>query len=261
MILRIQLFGFLALTALILIAALVPAASAKLGVNGNTTTPELHQQLLRNQRQLVDEETPSSRIVGGSPATLGAFPSFAYWNQGCGASLITPQIALTAAHCYVGNPGIIYLNSIERQTGDAFAVDYVRIHPRFNGNRDDPDWDYMILKLKQAVPGTVATPVVLNTDPNLPRLAGEIVTAVGFGRRAEGAKEDSATLQRVGLPFVPDTTCTAAYNEVRINEATVCAGQEGMDACQGDSGGPLYLGSTGQVQIGITSWGMVRLLI
>ena len=217
----------------------------------------------KTERQLLDTPQPAaitSRIVGGSAAPLGAYPGFAYWDQGCGASLITSQIALSAAHCYVGNPGTIYVNSVTRATGDAFDVDYVRIHPNFNGNRDDPDWDFMILKLKQPVPAIVATPVILNQDPTIPQWQGEVVTAVGFGRLEEGAKSDSNSLQRVSIPFVENAVCTQAYNSVRINEATLCAGRDGMDACQGDSGGPLYLGSLdlGKVQVGIVSWGVVR---
>lgn len=215
--------------------------------------PLIHHRHLVNAN---NTSTTSSRIVGGTEATLGAFPSFAYWSPGCGATLITPQVALTAAHCYLGMPGTLYLNSIDRQSGDAYEVDYVRIHPNFNGNRVDPDWDFMILKLVREVPASVATPVLLNSDPLLPRVAGEIVTAVGFGRLGEGDKEDSDSLQRVALPFVTDSSCATNYNTGRINAATICAGREGLDACQGDSGGPLYLGSNGDVQIGITSWGM-----
>lgn len=241
----------------------------KLEINANNRTHHQQQQQqqrylrTKTQRQLLDA-TPAttSRIVGGSAAPLGAYPSFAYWDQGCGASLITSQIALSAAHCYVGNPGTLYVNSITRATGDAFEVDYVRIHPNFNGNRDDPDWDFMILKLKQPVPASIATPAILNQDPTIPQWQGEVVTAVGFGRLEEGAKSDSNSLQRVSLPFVEDAVCSQAYNNVRINEATLCAGREGMDACQGDSGGPLYLGSLdrGKVQVGIVSWGVVRCL-
>lgn len=55
-----------------------------------------HNSTLTPSRQLLDT---SSRIVGGSAVALGTYPGFVYWNQGCGGTLITRQIVLTAAHC------------------------------------------------------------------------------------------------------------------------------------------------------------------
>jgi Trypsin len=156
----------------------------------------------------------------------------------------------------MGNSGTIFVGSIERGKGQAFEVEYVRIHPNYNGNRDNPDWDSMILKLVEEVPATVATPVVLNRDDTFPDKAGEPLIAVGFGRLQEGAKVDSETLQEVTLPYVTNAVCSESYDGGRINEATICAGEEGRDACQGDSGGPLFLASQPNLQLGIVSWGL-----
>jgi secreted trypsin-like serine protease len=42
----------------------------------------------------------TSKIVGGSPVSKGVYPSFAHTiDPGCGASLIHPDILLSAAHC------------------------------------------------------------------------------------------------------------------------------------------------------------------
>jgi Trypsin len=210
-----------------------------------------------NSTQQEDRELlGTARIVGGTAALVGAFPGFVYWNQGCGATLISPQIALTAAHCHLGNPGALYVNSAHRASGEEYAVDSVRIHPQFNGNRDDPDWDFMLLLLRDPVPASSATPVTLNGDGNIPSIAGEEVVAVGFGRLEEGAHEDSDLLQSVSMPYVPNDECFQAYGTSRINEAALCAGQAGLDACQGDSGGPLFLASQPQLQLGIISWGL-----
>jgi hypothetical protein len=46
---------------------------------------------------LDDEDDPEARIVGGNAASRGEYKFFAKWS-GCGASLIAPDILLTAAH-------------------------------------------------------------------------------------------------------------------------------------------------------------------
>lgn len=199
---------------------------------------------------------PSTRIVGGNAAPPGAFPGFVYYDQGCGGSLILPDVVLTAAHCFIGNSGSVLIGSTERQLGEAFAVDHVRIHPSYNGNRENPDWDAMILKLTTEVPSTLASPVVLNSNASVPTRAGEALIAVGFGRLKEGAKSDSQTLQQVTLPYVTNEVCSQSYDPGRISETTVCAGQAGRDACQGDSGGPLLSAEETNLQVGIVSWGL-----
>lgn len=174
------------------------------------------------------------------------------------SSVLSSLILLSScfySYQYLGNPGTIYVGSIERQQGQAYAVSYSRIHPLYNGNRDNPDWDAMILKLVQEVPATVATPVMLNSNSNFPIQAGDSLIAVGFGRLKEGGKSDSDSLQAVTIPYVPNAICRDSYAQGRISETTVCAGQTGADACQGDSGGPLFAANRPNLQVGIVSWG------
>jgi secreted trypsin-like serine protease len=206
---------------------LATASSYSNSSSGNLTTSTLsYSSRLLQQKQ--------SRIVGGSAAPLGEYPSFAWWDQGCGATLVHEDIALTAAHCYLGNPGILYFNSITLREGYQAAVEYVRIHPDYNGNRDDPDIDYMILKLVHPVPPEIATPnVIINSNPNIPNASGEPLVVVGFGRLQEGDTNDSETLQHLIVPYVTNDQCAMQYGHPRINNAMLCAGEENKDACQG----------------------------
>jgi chymotrypsin-like protease len=172
----------------------------------------------------------------------------------CRATLIHEDMALSAAHCFTGSTGILYFNSTTRRLGYSVAVDFARLHPNFNHKRDDPDWDYLVLKLLEPVPPSVATPVVLNRDASVPSQLAQALLAVGFGRTVEGGVSDSATLQHVLLPYVPNDMCGQSnYGVDKINSAMLCAGEPGKDACQGDSGGPIFL-SDRVTQVGITSW-------
>jgi secreted trypsin-like serine protease len=47
---------------------------------------------------------PTTNVVGGQPAADGEFPWMVHLSMGCGGSLLTNQVVLTAAHC-VGSTG------------------------------------------------------------------------------------------------------------------------------------------------------------
>lgn len=46
---------------------------------------------------------PGSQVVGGTPAEQGEFPFMVRLSMGCGGSLLTQDIVLTAAHCVDGS--------------------------------------------------------------------------------------------------------------------------------------------------------------
>lgn len=108
----------------------------------------------------------------------------------------------------------------------------VKIHPNYNQNREDPDWDFLILKLSEPIPPEVATPVILNRDATVPNQVAQALLTVGFGRTEEGGKSDSKTLQHVLIPYVPNDMCQQNYGTDKIGPAMLCAGKGGSDACQ-----------------------------
>lgn len=61
----------------------------------------------------------------------------------------------------------------------------------------------------------------------------------GWGVSDEEAPDTAQVLQYVSVPYVSNSKCQLAYGDMSIDEAQICAGDNGKDSCQGDSGGPL----------------------
>lgn len=143
----------------------------------------------------------------------------------CTATLVRPNVVLTAAHCIdyqtVDRPGqqlaqFIVQHSDAQQF--AFPIEaFVSYSPTGPGTDD-----IALLRLSTAVPANVATPVPFaERKPN----AGEQVTWYGYGCQNRGGS-DQFTGRKQKLAF--------AY-------------QQSDNSCPGDSGGPTVFGADGAV--------------
>ncbi|XP_058812771.1 serine protease 1 [Topomyia yanbarensis] len=225
---------------------------------------------LTNQVKSCDCEcgtaNQETRIVGGRPTGVNQYPWLArlvYDGQfHCGASLVTKDYVLTAAHC---------VRRLKRQKirvilgdHDQFitsetqaiqrAVTAIIRHRSFDQN--SYNHDIALLKLRKPVEfSKTIKPVCLPKDRT--DFAGKTGTVVGWGRTSEGGTLPGI-VQHVDVPILTLEQCRSMkYRASRITSNMLCAGKGKQDSCQGDSGGPLLVRHGDKHEIvGIVSWGV-----
>ncbi|XP_049788114.1 trypsin alpha-3-like isoform X2 [Schistocerca cancellata] len=192
------------------------------------------------------------RIVGGSAVSISQYPWQLYFTIGnymCGASIISSNWALSAAHCVDGysiSQMLLRAGTSTRGSGGtthSIATGY--IHGSYSGN----DYDICVVQVSNAFSfnSNVQAVGLASSEPS----AGTSVTVTGWGTTSSGGSV-SNTLLGVTVQIIDRNTCNRSYGS--ITSRMICAGVTGggKDSCQGDSGGPLVSGST---QVGIVSFG------
>lgn len=219
--------------------------------------------------QIANGQLAAPQIVGGGVATEHEFPwqiwlhPTNYADVYCGASLITPSWALTAAHCVAGETAstlvvelgmhnILGSNPL-RQTK---TLSQIIVHPQYNSNTEDYDMALLHLSTPATINSAVAPITLAGSTDNALYAAGVNAIVSGWGTTSSSGNV-SYTLRKVTVPIVSNTTCNTNYGG-GITARMLCAGlpQGGVDSCQGDSGGPLFVNDAGTPKlIGVVSWG------
>ncbi|WP_189171554.1 serine protease [Pilimelia anulata] len=197
---------------------------------------------------------PPRGIVGGKPVAEGSYPWVAHLSMLCGGSLISPDIVLSAAHCFEGGSGrvTLHLGDVNRTKGtqrEGAGVKYgVGPDPTDPPGANVADW--AVVKLDRPV--TDIAPVAVPTDNRYD--ATPTLRAMGWGATREFGNSVT-TMREVDVPHIPADQCPDT-----VGAAEICAGdlaKGGIDTCQGDSGGPLAARDGDRwVLVGLTSWGV-----
>ncbi|XP_069928012.1 enteropeptidase isoform X1 [Oryctolagus cuniculus] len=211
----------------------------------------------------------SPRIVGGTNANEGAWPWIValYYNGQllCGASLVSRDWLVSAAHCVYGRnmeptrwTAILGLHRTSNLTSPHIVtrrIDEIVINPHYNERRKNSDIAMMHLEFKVNYTDYIQ-PICL-PEENQVLSPGKNCSIAGWGRLIyQGLTAD--ILQEAEVPLLSNEKCQQQMPEYSITENMVCAGYEegGIDTCQGDSGGPLMCQENNRWFLaGVTSFG------
>uniref|UniRef100_H3BG09 Suppressor of tumorigenicity 14 protein homolog n=1 Tax=Latimeria chalumnae TaxID=7897 RepID=H3BG09_LATCH len=214
----------------------------------------------------------ASRIVGGVEAAVGEFPwqvSLHLKNQhACGASVISTNWLVSAAHCFYDghllrytNPDMwtAYLGLHSQKHHSQVTVmrrfKQIIVHNSFSISTYDND--VALLELETPITfSNLISPVCLPAKTHdFP--AGSNTWVTGWGALKEGGSA-AVVLQKAEVRIINYTICNEVMNG-QVSPVMMCAGflKGGIDACQGDSGGPLtkFEGNQRGFLAGIVSWG------
>jgi len=196
-----------------------------------------------------------AQIVNGRPAPEGSWP----WQislGGCGATIISPEWLVSAAHC--GSPSTAYAglhNRSATSSGQARSIVENKKHPSYNSPSQYSN-DLMLLRVDPPFdfgPGVGAACL-----PETTVAAGTDCWITGWGTLSSGGSRPSI-LQEAMVDIKTNEQCNSDYSG-GITDDMICANGNNnggtTDACQGDSGGPLVCENGGFWFVeGATSWG------
>jgi secreted trypsin-like serine protease len=227
-----------------------------------------------------------SSIVNGKPASIADWPWLASFSlakrlaprnrarelHACGASLLTPTLALTAGHCveslskkelrrFVVITGRTNLEN--ESSGQVSAIKRRWMPLTASGKqryRNTPEggatWDLALLELKR--PSSAGTIRIAGPDEARAWEPGRRVETAGWGLRDYRHRFGSARLLSAGQVMLDSSVCQRSILGSFDRKTMNCLGGPAgiASACLGDSGGPLTAAVGAERRlVGLTSFG------
>ena len=212
-----------------------------------------------------------TKITGGTSASIADYPWQVFYKSGdytCGASIISGDYVITAAHCTEDDFGNLISaaqmeiivganNPRSGLEGKTYPVSKVIRHENY-----DPvtlNNDIALLQLTATINYPNATPIRLvskidsasgATDP------GVISWVTGYGLTKVSPPTLPASLQKVQLPVISNSQASAVWDLIPPSDIMAGLRNGNKDACNGDSGGPMVVPVENEYKLaGIVSWG------
>jgi hypothetical protein len=181
--------------------------------------------------EAITRDLGDASIFGGEEVEPGEWPAVVAVSTSklCTGTLVTPDLVLTAAHCFDPAP----LSAVQVYFGDSLSAANVLLsdewgrHPDFCLPSDcgEDIYDFAWIRLPTPVAIEPIPPITNQAEFDELMQVGKPLWFVGFG-----ADEDNV----IGVKRVVEASLTS-FNE---SGREFRAGGEGKDTCQGDSGGP-----------------------
>uniref|UniRef100_A0A3Q3IQH3 Transmembrane serine protease 15 n=1 Tax=Monopterus albus TaxID=43700 RepID=A0A3Q3IQH3_MONAL len=247
-----------------------PFATVKLSSSGTLETSVSETCRSDSVISLSCDNQRVGKVVGGVNAMKGAWPWIVslHWRgrHVCGASLISSDWLLTAAHCVYGKnlhlqfwSAVVGLHS--QEDVNTFSVQTRQINRIIINrqyNRRTKQADMAMMHLQQPINFTQWIQPLCLPAEGQDITAGTKCFISGWGQDAEQGYPTNV-LQEAEVPLVDQEQCQRQLPEYTITSSMLCAGypEGGVDSCKGDSGGPLMCEDGGRwTQIGVTSFGI-----
>lgn len=222
---------------------------------------ETDEKILNHIDISLQNDISRKMLYGAEVKPPFKYPYMVYGGK-CGASLIAPNVLLSAAHC----KDVIHQVQIGRhdltqdtEVYETFSIIEKVIHPMYDSEGPSSfDYDYMVMKMDGS---SIATPIELDHG-SISLTPGREAIVMGWGSATSGGPS-SDILQELEVLVYGTSVCKQLWHDFfsdnpssYITDRNFCAAVENSfyGPCNGDSGSPLVDKSTGK-QIGIVSFG------
>lgn len=178
------------------------------------------------QRSTAAMYSPSSNGPGGSL---------------CTASLIAPNMAVTAAHCVQGDsysPVMIFGNDVRSPQSVRRPITGEIVNPAYGKKRGMDQGDIALVKFGGGLPPGFK-PASLDSNDSVAK--GERAILAGYGVSNARTKEGAGILRKTEVAVANPRT---GKSEMIFDQS------HGHGACHGDSGGPAYFKRGGKMILG-----------